>query len=151
MTWKLLSRVQLFVTPWNSPGQSIGVGSRSLLQGSFPTHGSNPGLLHCRRILSNQEWLLSKPQKMASVEVRMWSNWNPCAGRSVKCCSCCRKRCGSSSKIPHKIPIGSSSSTSGYTPQRSESQDLNRYVYTKVQSSITTAKKVGTKRPSTDE
>ena len=28
-----------------------GVGSHSLLQGIFPTQGSNPGLLHCRRIL----------------------------------------------------------------------------------------------------
>ena len=28
-----------------------GVGSRSLLQGIFPTQGLNPGLLHCRRIL----------------------------------------------------------------------------------------------------
>ena len=38
-------------SPWNSPGQGTGVGSLSLLQGSFPTQGSNPGLLHCRRIL----------------------------------------------------------------------------------------------------
>ena len=37
--------------PWNSPGQNTGVGSVSLLQGIFPTQGSNPGLLHCRRIL----------------------------------------------------------------------------------------------------
>ena len=35
----------------NSPGQNTGVGSLSLLQGIFPTQGSNPGLLHCRRIL----------------------------------------------------------------------------------------------------
>ena len=28
-----------------------GVGSRSLLQGIFPTQGLNPGLLHCWRIL----------------------------------------------------------------------------------------------------
>ena len=28
-----------------------GVGSLSLLQGIFPTQGSNPGLLHCRYIL----------------------------------------------------------------------------------------------------
>ena len=28
-----------------------GVGSHSLLQGFFPTQGSNPGLLHCRQIL----------------------------------------------------------------------------------------------------
>ena len=33
---------------WNSPGQNIGVGSLSLLQGIFPTQGLNPGLLHCR-------------------------------------------------------------------------------------------------------
>ena len=36
---------------WNSPGQNTGVGSLSLLQGIFPTQGSNPGLPHCRRIL----------------------------------------------------------------------------------------------------
>ena len=38
-------------SPWNSPGQNTGVGSRSLLQGIFPTQGSNPGLPHCRQIL----------------------------------------------------------------------------------------------------
>ena len=32
-------------------GQKTGVGSRSLLQGIFPTQGSNLGLPHCRRIL----------------------------------------------------------------------------------------------------
>ena len=36
---------------WNSPGQNTGVDSLSLLQGIFPTQGSNPGLPHCRRIL----------------------------------------------------------------------------------------------------
>ena len=36
---------------WNSPGQNTGVGSHSLLQGFFPSQGSNPGLLYCRRIL----------------------------------------------------------------------------------------------------
>ena len=36
---------------WHSPGQNTGVGSLSLLQGIFPTQGSNPDLLHCRRIL----------------------------------------------------------------------------------------------------
>ena len=38
-------------SPWNSPGQNIGVGGLSFLQGIFPTQGSNPGLPHCRRIL----------------------------------------------------------------------------------------------------
>ena len=39
------------VCPWNSPGQNTEVGSLSLLQGIFPTQGSNSGLPHCRRIL----------------------------------------------------------------------------------------------------
>ena len=38
-------------SPWNCPCQNTGVGSLSLLQGIFPTQGSNPGLLHCRWIL----------------------------------------------------------------------------------------------------
>ena len=38
-------------SPWNFPGQNTGVGSLSLLQGLFPTQGSNPGLPHCRQIL----------------------------------------------------------------------------------------------------
>ena len=38
-------------SPWNSPGQNTGLGSLSLLQGIFPAQESNPGLLHCRRIL----------------------------------------------------------------------------------------------------
>ena len=38
-------------SPWKSLGQNTGVGSLSLLQGIFPTQGSNPGLPHCRQIL----------------------------------------------------------------------------------------------------
>ena len=38
-------------SPWNSLDQNTRVGSLSLLQGIFPTQGSNPGLLHCRQIL----------------------------------------------------------------------------------------------------
>ena len=38
-------------SPWNSPGQNTGASSRSLLQGIFPTQGSNPGLPDCRPIL----------------------------------------------------------------------------------------------------
>ena len=38
-------------SPWNSLGQNTGVGSHSLLQGIFPSQGSNPGLPHSRRIL----------------------------------------------------------------------------------------------------
>ena len=35
----------------DSPGKNTEVGSRSLLQGIFPTQGSNPRLPRCRRIL----------------------------------------------------------------------------------------------------
>jgi len=34
-----------------SPGKDTGVGCHAFLQGIFPTQGSNPGLLQCRRIL----------------------------------------------------------------------------------------------------
>ena len=37
--------------PRNSLGKSIGVECHSLLQRTFPTQWSNPGLLHCRHIL----------------------------------------------------------------------------------------------------
>ena len=55
---------------WNSPGQNTGVGSLSLLQGIFPTHGLKPGLPHCWRIfyqLSYEESPLNieMPQKFA--------------------------------------------------------------------------------------
>ena len=53
---KLLSRVNSLqphglYSPWNSPGQSTGVGNLSLLQGIFPNQGLNPGLPHYRQIL----------------------------------------------------------------------------------------------------
>ena len=38
-------------SPWNSPGQNTRVVSLSLLQGIFPTQGSNPGLPHCKWVL----------------------------------------------------------------------------------------------------
>ena len=35
----------------DSPGKNTRVGFHALLQGIFPSQGSNPGLLHCRQIL----------------------------------------------------------------------------------------------------
>ena len=54
-------------SPWNSPGQSIGVGSHSLLQGIFPTQGLNPGLPHCRQILYqlSHQWSPRIPEWVA--------------------------------------------------------------------------------------
>ena len=58
---KLLSLVRFFETPWavtyQAPlsmgfsGNSPGVDCHFLLQGIFPTQGSNPGLPHCRQTL----------------------------------------------------------------------------------------------------
>ena len=53
--WKSLSRVWLFVIPWNvahqAPLSMEFSRPLSLLQGIFPTQGSNPALPHCRQIL----------------------------------------------------------------------------------------------------
>ena len=51
-------------SPWNSPGKNTGVGNRSLLQGIFPTQGSNPGVLHRRQIL----YQLSHQGSFSSVQ-----------------------------------------------------------------------------------
>ena len=54
--WKSLTHVWLFATPWTIQSKDFsrpdtGVGSLSLLQGIFPTQGSNLGLPHCTQIL----------------------------------------------------------------------------------------------------
>ena len=41
------------LSSWDSPGKNTGVGCHALLQGIFPTLGSNPVLLHCRWILNH--------------------------------------------------------------------------------------------------
>ena len=73
---------------WNSPGQNIGVGSLSLLQGIFPIQGSNPGLPHCRGILyqlSHQgsprilEWV-AYPFSSGSSQPRNWTGVSCIAG-----------------------------------------------------------------------
>ena len=50
---------------WTSPGQSTGVGSLSLLQGIFPTQGSNPGLPHCR-------WIFYQLSHKRSPRILVW-------------------------------------------------------------------------------
>ena len=50
--------------PWDFPGKNTGVGSHLLLQGIFPTQGSNPGLLHCRQSPALQvDSLLTEPPR----------------------------------------------------------------------------------------
>ena len=43
--------MQRTLCPWGSPGKNTGVGWHSLIQGIFPTQGSNSGLPHWRQIL----------------------------------------------------------------------------------------------------
>ena len=52
--------------PWNSQGKNTGVGCHSLLQGIFPTQGSNPGLPHCR-------WILYHLSHQGSPRDSLWS------------------------------------------------------------------------------
>ena len=60
--------------PWDSPGKNTEVGCHFLLQGIFPTQGSNLGLPHCRKTLyrlSHQEdlvmwWKLSVKETQCS-------------------------------------------------------------------------------------
>ena len=52
-------------SPWNFPGQNTGVGSLSLLQGIFPTQGSNPDLPHCR-------WILHQLSHKGSPRIPKW-------------------------------------------------------------------------------
>ena len=54
-------------TPWNFLGQNTEVGSCSLLQGIFPTQGSNPGLPHCGRTLYQLSHQGSPNKKSANV------------------------------------------------------------------------------------
>ena len=57
-------------SPWNFPGQNTGVGSHSLLQGIFPTQGSNPVLLHCRQILYKLSYQGSPLQNKPSHKIK---------------------------------------------------------------------------------
>ena len=75
-------------SPWNSPGQNTGVGSLSLLQGIFPTQGSNPGLPRCRWVryqLSHKgsqrilEWV-AYPFSKGSSRPRNWTKVSCIAG-----------------------------------------------------------------------
>ena len=69
---RLTLRPHGLYSPWNSLGQNTQVGSHSILQGIFPTQGSNPGLPHCRWILYQ---LQGKPstKNLAKNTLLPWS------------------------------------------------------------------------------
>ena len=84
--WTLPDRL---LCPRNSPGQNNGVGNHSLLQGTFPTQGLNPGLPFCRRTVYHlshqvspriQEWVAS-PFSRLSFWPRNWTRVSCIADR----------------------------------------------------------------------
>ena len=69
---------------WNSPSQNTGMGSLSLLQGIFPTQGSNPGLLCCWQILyylshslGREIFFRASRNKCNLVSTLISALWNP--------------------------------------------------------------------------
>ena len=72
----LLAEAEKYLySPWNSPGQNTRVGSCSLLQGIFPTQGSNPGLPHCR-------WILYQLSHQGSPIILEWGAYPSFSSRS---------------------------------------------------------------------
>ena len=78
-----------FLHPWNSPCKNTRVGCHVLLQGIFPTQESDPGLRHCRQILSQlshqgrltvPRFFQTRPMTPAASEIvtliRIQSRWN---------------------------------------------------------------------------
>ena len=66
----------------DSPGKNTEMGCHALLQGIFPTQGSNPGLLHCRWILYHwSHYLISKncfphPLPKATLFLQYSPSWS---------------------------------------------------------------------------
>ena len=66
----------LYLCPWNFSGKNTCVGCLSLLQGIFPTQGSNPGPLHLRQILTawtTREAHFQHGNKLASLQSCIYS------------------------------------------------------------------------------
>ena len=58
-------------SPRDSPGQNTGVGSLSLLQGIFPTQGSNPGLPIVNRFFTS--WTITEDKWNTTAKVTAFS------------------------------------------------------------------------------
>ena len=70
-------------SPWNSPGQSTGVGSLSLLQGIFATLELNPGLPHCRQILYQLSYQGSPVTKISKKKKKKKEKKEICFKRMI--------------------------------------------------------------------
>ena len=61
--WTVAARL---LCPWDSPGKNTGVGCHSLLQGIFPTQGSNPPALQANFIQATRDIAVSLPKSTTS-------------------------------------------------------------------------------------
>ena len=83
----LVQRLQLhgLLCPWDSPGKNW-VGCHFLLQGIFPTQGSNLGLLHCDQILYHLSHLGSPQRKNRGIKNseagKLWAASQKLEGRT---------------------------------------------------------------------
>ena len=76
---QLLNHVQLFATPWTVahqaplpvgfPRQHTGVGCHVLLQGIFPTQGSNPHLLHLESFTAEPSGMPTHPLGLTNMSL----------------------------------------------------------------------------------
>ena len=75
---KLNIRIPSSSVHGDSPGKNTRMGCHALLQGIFPTQGSNPGLLHCRWILHHLSHQGSPKVKhyLLHVEFNIIQHWN---------------------------------------------------------------------------
>ena len=76
MDYTIHGILQARILEW-VPFPNTGVGSLSLLQGIFPTQGSNPGLLHCR-------WILFQLSHKGSPRILEWVAY-PISSGSSQC------------------------------------------------------------------
>ena len=97
----MLSHVQFFATawtiappvllcPWDFSGKNTGAGYHFLLQGIFPTHGSNPGLPHCKSIPYYLSHQFSSVQSLSCVSLqphRLQHARIPCPSPTLGDCS----------------------------------------------------------------
>ena len=74
-------------SPWNSPGQNTGVGSLSLLQGTFSTQGLNPSLPHCSGFLAN--WTIREAHEISHMaQMSLWTKQKQAHRHREEACGC---------------------------------------------------------------
>ena len=92
--------------PWNFPGKDTGVGCHALLQGIFPTQGSNPRLLHWKAGSLPLSHLGSPIRAKTRNKIDWWdeetgATWEGCPGNALRVSErgeCGRKKAGEMNK-----------------------------------------------------